>query len=162
MQSIRSASKAYKTTMSWVVRYCVFRLARRRRLDLDSWREIADAWKENRKKNTPLSSETMHRFMLCLYGEDEKILLELKYRSGLTVTMLIRIALNRFLGKLINRGISDWSLYWFGLKQNNTICLQYRIDMENHIYQRFKLTDYYHQPPGPLPIYLKATPPNLN
>ncbi|MDH5716456.1 MAG: hypothetical protein OEZ22_02325 [Spirochaetia bacterium] len=106
---IRTA-KLRKKTYSWIVRYCVFELARKKSL---RWTEkLQQIDKEIKSKK----SENQHRHMLCLYGDDEFLLRNSALILGITVSQLIRIALELFLNRVLNGKTSDKNLFWRGIK----------------------------------------------
>ncbi|MES0489215.1 MAG: hypothetical protein ABUK01_04435 [Leptospirales bacterium] len=124
-------SEAKKTSYSWVVRYCVFRLIKRK----DPFMFITncvlksgkhDKWKKyqslNRRVKLQSSEEHLHRHKLCLYGSDEMFI---RMTAGLmhwTMSRLVRLALEWYLDELV-RGLSENSsqfhrlaFYWLGIK----------------------------------------------
>ncbi len=162
MEKIRQAARYNATTMSWVVRFCIFRLARKKRIALSQWQSWAKDIKESGKQDNNFEEPTLHRFNVCLYGEDEKVLLELKIRTGLTTSMVIRIALSRFLTALLQNRIPWWRLFWYGLKFHKESNCFYStkggfLAMDFHSKKFFSVEDYHGQPPGKLPKYLKNT-----
>jgi hypothetical protein len=67
---LRSAAEKQKCTYSWISRYCVFRLIRKKNIRMHKAMEFHS---NNLRKMVKNNSE-YHRHLLCLYGEDEKLL----------------------------------------------------------------------------------------
>ncbi len=166
VSQIRDCAGYYRSTMSWIVRFCVLKLARKRRLSLTHAQDMALEIKE-KLSELKTKGKSTQRFILCLYGEDERILRTMAIKTGLTVSMIIRIALARYLGQLSRRIIPEWRFFWFGIK----LCQFYRIFqsyknglvvMEFHNLKPFNPDDYWKPPPGPLPKFLTTTLKNAN
>jgi len=104
------AARFRKKTYSWIVRYCVFELARKK--DLRWTKRLKDS--HIRIKNTVKSNQ--HRHMLCLYGADEIFLRNSALMLGITVTQLIRIALDVFLNRVLEGKTSKENLFKNGIK----------------------------------------------
>lgn len=154
-QRVRQNARHRKCTMSWIVRYCVLRLINKpglnRRVHLD---EILD---EIRQNQPPVND--CHRFYLCLYGEDDLLLRLAARRLGITVSMLIRLALYRYLRILEKiEAVPAWRFFWFGIKLNRNIVIKY-LRNERHIVKdfliskKFNYEDYWDIPDGPLPRF---------
>lgn len=104
-----AAAQARGVTYSWVVRYCLFRFIKRSQPELYLGRRGAFGGP---------SGGALHRHRLCLYGSDE---LYIRQTAGLfnwTMTKLVRIALERNLGRLEGSmgRFSRASFYWLGIK----------------------------------------------
>lgn len=157
---IRKAKKLYNRTMSWVVRYCVFSLLRDKKLTKEKVLELAEKLKEKNQKNPRRSSE-LKRFKICLYGEDEILFQELKLRYRVSVSLIIRVALHLYLGKLLKKLVSDWELFWYGIKffreyswvRSGKLGVP-QVDMR--VRRFFQLYEYWKIPPGPYPAYISA------
>ncbi len=155
---IREAAHIYKTTMSWVVRYCVFKLYRKKKISSATLHDMAA---ELREKNqpVPIPASKLHRLRLCLYGDDERILLELKYRFRLTTTMLIRIALVLYLKQLLSASVAPEYFFFYGLKFFANTAIKYSRKrkiphVDFHIKSIFAIEDYWGRPFGFLPEFL--------
>lgn len=91
------AKKKYKITYSWVVRYCALRLAKKKSLRKRKNLDILNKKIQNRRPETKIC----HRHLLCLYGTDEILLRNAAMILGVTLSQLIRIALELYLGQFI-------------------------------------------------------------
>ena len=159
ISNIQSAAKQYGKSMSWVVRYCVFMLYRNGK-DATTLQEMAEALREKNQSN-PVPASELHRLRICLYGDDERILLELKYRYRLTVTMVIRLALQIYLGGLSAGTVSAWEFFWFGLKFFAGTKVIYSKkhqfpQVDFHFKTFLSQKDYWGFPPGAMPTFLCA------
>lgn len=158
MAKVRLASKKTGRSMSWVVRYCVYRLARKKVVDVEAMQRMADTLREKKQLN-PTPSHKLCRLNVCLYGDDERLFCELKYRFRMTTTMVVRIALHRYLNSLIHGKIPDWRLFWYGIKFVASHVTHYStvagfpvMDFHNKTF--LKPQDYWDPPEGPLPKFL--------
>jgi len=90
------AARSKNVSYSWIVRYCVFRLAKRKCLRMfPAMENLSRKIRENQPR-----AEKCHRHMLCLYGADEKLLRLRALQLGITVSMMVRLALEWFLFKI--------------------------------------------------------------
>jgi len=107
-------AREHKCSYSWITRYCVFKLVRREVLNTElvspeNSKSIAMEIHSN--KNTPL-----HRHILCLYGDDEKLLRIAAMQLGLTVSRMIRLALQQYL-PTIEKKTAKWEhIFYHGAK----------------------------------------------
>ncbi len=121
-----------RKSYSWVVRYCVFRLIKRS----EPARYIAGSvvWPGKRRLRQSFcdlmdqrafmhkSADAIHRHRLCLYGNDELLIRMTAGMLNVTMTHLVRLALEWYLGsveKRINNGGSrfhELAFYWLGIK----------------------------------------------
>ena len=85
--------KTLRTSYSWVVRFCVFRLLERKDLNLLLENIDIESIRKRPGKN-------YHRLQLCLYGMDEKRFRLAALETGISISALIRIALQKYLHKL--------------------------------------------------------------
>lgn len=159
MAKIRLASKKTGRSMSWVVRYCVFRLARKKIVDVKSMQTIAEKLRE-KKQGDPTPSQKLCRLNVCLYADDERLFSELKYRFRLTTTMVIRIALTRYLDILIEGKVPEWRFFWYGIKfiachETNYSTTPGFPVVDFHNKKFLRPNDYWDPPQGPLPKYLQ-------
>jgi hypothetical protein len=66
-------------------------------------------------------SQNMHRHMMCLYGEDEKLIRLAAMDLGITLTAFVRLAIELYLPflameKRSHRPITDADLTWEGIR----------------------------------------------
>lgn len=115
---LMSLAKSRTCTYSTITRFCAFRLAEPEQLRNFRLftRVISDI-----KKDTA-STPILHRHMLCLYGEDVKLLRLAAMRLNLTVSAFIRLALWLYLPRLetqnnTTRFISPEILFLLGTKR---------------------------------------------
>lgn len=159
MEKVKLASQKTGKSMSWIVRYCVFRLARKRVINHNAMKNMAEALREKNQPN-PTPSHKLCRLNVCLYADDERLFCELKYRFRLTTTMVIRIALVRYLDSLINGKIPQWRLFWYGIKFVAQHVTNYSTSpgfpvMDFHSKKFLRIEDYWNPPDGILPKYLR-------
>lgn len=83
-------------TYSTITRYCVLRLARKSSL---KWGARLRATAEGVRDGLAVA-KNMHRHMMCLYGEDEKIIRLAAIELGLTLTAFVRLAIELYLATL--------------------------------------------------------------
>ncbi len=121
-----------KTTFSWVVRYCLFRLIKRRKpLKYILNVTIRESLKSNENENFESVWESairqkkckrFHRHRLCLYGEDELFIRVIAGILNCTMTHLVRFSVEKslsFLEKMLLHPISRFHqimFYWLGIK----------------------------------------------
>ncbi|MCS6985183.1 MAG: hypothetical protein NZM25_08700 [Leptospiraceae bacterium] len=156
MAKLRQAATKSNTSMSAVVRFCAFKLARKKVVDLNKMREMAHKLKE--KNSTP--SRELCRINVVLHGDDERLFCELKYRFGLTTSMVLRIALVRYLDSFLSGRIPYWRLFWYGTKLVARHKCYYSTVvgipiMDFHSKELFSPEDYHCKPSGELPMYLR-------
>jgi len=106
-----------RRTYSTITRYCVLRLARKCSLHWTPRLKAANA--TVRKDLVPARST--HRHMLCLYGEDEKLIRVAAMDLGLTVAGFIRLALELYLDALAmekhsNPIVTNEALTWEAIR----------------------------------------------
>ena len=96
---IKNVRKQTRSTYSWVVRACVFRL-------LYKFRQ--PVFRRAMENHSPqiANRTTGHRFQLCLYGDDEKILRLAAFELGSSVSALIRLALDLYLSHFFRKAAS--------------------------------------------------------
>lgn len=136
----------HNSSFTWITRYCVFRLARKKNLYMRNAMKIHSNKIKSLQKNVPL-----HRHLICLYGDDEKLLRMAAIQLGITVSHMIRIALHWFLPKLENKTAKWEHLYYhgtkicrhFSLKRTNT----FKIPFMDHItYEKWSFNDWWNRP----------------
>ncbi len=158
LEQIQIAARKYGKTMSWVVRFCVFELFRTEQ-NIQKMHEMADMLRE-KNQITPMRSSELHRMRVCLYGDDERIFLELKYRYRLTTTMLVRIALVLYLSQLLKALVSPRDFFYCGLKYFKRTKIRYSVKsgypiVDFHFKQFFSREDFWNIPDGPIPEWLE-------
>ncbi len=141
--------------MSWLARYCIFRLVHKKKINREEFQAMVGDIKASQ---TPFRE--LGRFYVCFYGED---ILWVKMQAsalGVTVSMLIRVALLRYLVTLESeRAVPWWRLFWYGIKLNKQVLLE-RLRSHQVIVQEFLNSksflpeDYWAHPEGPLPTFL--------
>lgn len=85
-----------RRTYSTITRYCALRLARKCSLHWTARLREAEA----RVQDTNSAALEMHRHLMCLYGEDEKIIRLAALELGLTISAFVRLSLELFLPTL--------------------------------------------------------------
>jgi len=151
-QKIKIVAKEHKASFSWITRYCVFRLARKKNLSMRKAMEI-----HNKKIKIHQKSVTHHRHLMCLYGSDEKLLRIAAMQLGMTVSQMIRLALHWFLPKL-EKKITKWEhIYYHGTKicqhLSLTRSIQWKFPIKDLIqYQPWAYTAWWNRPTITLPI----------
>ena len=120
-------AKMNRTTYSWVVRYCVFRMIKRR----DPRRNIGDVvFRKNSEKFNVMNlrarehkgGNNLHRHKLCLYEEDEFFIRMSAALMHCTMTHLVRLALEWYLDELERQSTNrpshfhEIAFYWLGIK----------------------------------------------
>ncbi len=106
-----------RRTLSTITRFCVLRLARKCSL---RWSEKLRNSTQGVKQGLHLARD-MHRHLMCLYGDDEKIIRLAAIELSLTLTAFIRLAIELYLPALAmenhgRRFISDSDLTWEGIR----------------------------------------------
>src|SRR5688572_11967692 len=114
---IKYTAWARSRTYSTITRYCVLRLARKCSL---RWTEPLRRATVGVQDGIAVARE-MHRHMMCLYGDDEKIIRLAAIELGLTITALVRLALELYLRTLVmekhsSRFVSNDQLTWEGIR----------------------------------------------
>lgn len=103
---IQQLARKRRTTYSSISRFCLFRLAEPQTLRLfPLLRKIAA---ENKK--TVSCSPQLHRHIICLYGEDVKLLKLAAMQLNLTVSAFIRLALWLYLPRLLSQPNSKYHI----------------------------------------------------
>lgn len=111
-----------RRTYSTITRYCVLKLARKSAL---RWSPKLHAATKSVQRGLNIAQD-MHRHMMCLYGEDEKLIRLAAMDLGLTITAFVRLALERYLPVLAMekrsiRPITDTDLTWEGIRFIETV-----------------------------------------
>lgn len=150
---IKKAARAKKCTYSWIVRYCVYRLIKRR----DPVQYVQKLLEQSGSPtltednlNNRLNDIELHRHRLCLYGNDELYIRMVASMLGFSMTHLIRIAIEKFLGYLFqikNNHLSKFSnaaLYWLGIKHyKKALIPQHQSSGSGIKFIRFHHSDYW-------------------
>ncbi len=151
---IRLISWTKQRSKSWVVRYTLFRLIKRKspsqfigyagnpRFGGGTVNRLA--WQ--RRVNCRLK----HRHRLCLYGEDETLVRLTAASLGCTITHLVRLALETYLHQLFVSLRKPWSRacwgfwYWLGIKHCSDVEFPTRGPTKTHFnFTRFRRTEYF-------------------
>lgn len=136
-------ARSRRKTFSTITRLCVFALAERSALRWRSkLRELNQLDKEELK-----AASCVHRHMLCLYGEDAKLIRLASLELKITVSAFIRLALRFYLRyfameKHSRRYPTDAILFWKAIKRWIAITLyatnEFSLpDTRRYIYQSF-------------------------
>jgi len=115
-----------RTTYSWVVRYCLFRLIKRKNPrknvgNVISWSNSAKFEKLNALAGKYAGADNLHRHKLCLYEEDEFFIRMTAAVMHCTMTHLVRLALEWNLDELERMSTTrsrffTLAFYWLGIK----------------------------------------------
>lgn len=114
---IKRVANLRQCTYSKITRFCAFRLAERSSL---RWRKrLRELHQQDRRE---YREGQLHRHLVCLYGEDAKLLRLAAIEMRLTVSDLIRLALRLYLRRLAmeihsRRHVSDTFLFWNAIKR---------------------------------------------
>jgi hypothetical protein len=114
---IAELARHRRRTYSTITRYCVLRLARKCSL---RWTARMRQAKDQVQAELKASRE-QHRHMLCLYGEDEKLIRIAALDLGITLTAFVRLALALYLSALAvekhsHRHVTETMLTWEGIR----------------------------------------------
>lgn len=117
-QVVALQAKMRKCSYSTITRYCVFRLVEQQNLRLNTL--LNRALDQVRQDNN--HGQEKHRHMVCLYGDDEKLIRIAAMRLGITVSALMRLALWLYLPRIAmekhsRKSVSEDSLFWRGIKR---------------------------------------------
>jgi hypothetical protein len=111
-----------RRTYSTITRYCVLKLARKCSL---RWTPKLSAATQRVKEGMDIAKD-MHRHMMCLYGDDEKLIRLAAMELGLTLTAFVRLALELYLDVLAmekrsQQLVTNTNLTWEGIRFTETI-----------------------------------------
>jgi len=121
-----------KTTYSWIVRYCTFRLCCTADL---KWNDgLLDAFEQIK----PEKAGKTHRLQLCLYGHDVKIIQMIANMLEISISDLIRIALYLYLKLLEEDKVEESDFYWNGIKLVSCV-------IPKRLYSNGRLLGYFHE-----------------
>jgi hypothetical protein len=145
--------KGGRCTFSWITRYCVFRLMRKKNLRMRQAMKIHSERIKTRQK----SAEKHHRHILCLYGDDEKLLRLAAMQLGITVSQFIRLALVWFLPKIENSIVKWEHIFYHGTKIcryfDFTRTNRYKIPFYDKIfYEKWSPLEWWGRPDVTIPI----------
>lgn len=106
-----------RRTYSTISRYAVLRLARKCSL---RWTPQLQHAVADVRQGISIAQD-MHRHMICLYGDDEKLIRLAAMELGLTISAFVRLALERYLPLLAMEKHSHWrvtdkDLTWDGIR----------------------------------------------
>lgn len=138
---IQYVARLRNKSYSWVVRYALFRLIKRKELNKYLSHDMLPPYGRNsftsekfrrhneNAWNRRADSKGKHRHRLCLYGEDELYIRLAAARLRCSITHLVRLALEVYLDRLVShirarlhsrvaRGwfFHDYFWYWLGIK----------------------------------------------
>lgn len=118
MQQIRAAAATRRCTLSWITRYCVFRLAERHGLQTRHFirRTVTEVAANHQ------SAAECHRHLVCFYGEDVKHVRLAALEMQISVSAFIRLALWLYLPRVAmdihsEKGINPYDFFWRGIKR---------------------------------------------
>lgn len=111
-----------RRTYSTITRYCVLKLARKCSL---RWTPPLRAATQRVQAGLAIAQD-MHRHMMCLYGDDEKIIRLAAMELGLTLTAFVRLAIELYLDTLAmvkrsQRPVTDEDLTMEGIRFTETL-----------------------------------------
>ncbi|MDH5717133.1 MAG: hypothetical protein OEZ22_05800 [Spirochaetia bacterium] len=141
-KKVKLAAKIHNKTYSWIVRYCVFKLANKKSLQ---WTNELLNINYKLKMN---EIQTKHRHMLCLYGDDEILLRNSALILGISISKLIRISIILYLEKFFQNKVNKKELFWYGIKLFSKI-KKFRslknnlIAMDFHSHKKFLIEEYW-------------------
>ncbi len=114
---IKLCSWQRRRSYSTITRYCALRLARKCSL---RWTPKLRQTAVGVKQGLAIAKD-MHRHMMCLYGDDAKIIRLAAIELGLTITGFVRLAIELYLPTLVmekhnQRLVSNANLTWEGIR----------------------------------------------
>jgi hypothetical protein len=110
-------------TFSMMTRFCVLRLATKTRIEWTA--RLREAHEEAKLRISIARAEGgVHRHMLCLYGDDEKIIRVAAMDLGITMSAFIRLALELYLHLLAMEKHSKWYVTDAHLVENSIRLVQ--------------------------------------
>lgn len=173
-KEIRSLARQRRVTMSWIVRYCLFCLILdKKKYSRDRLKSLAKKIKNKMKdygscqnKETK-ARKSLHRLYVCFYGGDEEKVKITALELGVSVSMLIRLAIYKYLPRFKTKeGVSGWQLFWDGIKIYRDVkysgkmwCKAYVQDILN--LRLFSLEEYWKIPKNQLPPPRILYPPPM-
>ena len=106
-RTIVHLARARRWTFSMMTRFCVLRLANRCQID---WTARLQAAHRNAKLRISIAKAegAVHRHMLCLYGDDEKLIRVAAMDLGITLSAFVRLALELYLHLLAMEKHGRW------------------------------------------------------
>jgi hypothetical protein len=156
-QKVCAIAELRETTFSSITRFCAFALAERNCL---RWRKTLAKLKEVDKKE--YAEGKHHRHIVCLYGEDARLLQLAALQLGISVSALIRIALRLYLRRLAaeihsRRYVTEACMFWRGIKRWIAIPLTALNDLTLPVLRSFTFHSFppelrWGYPEGSLPI----------
>lgn len=114
---VRKLAMNQGQTFSTVTRLCAFELA-----EMDPKSAPAKLRALKKKDREEYGEGSHHRHMVCLYGEDARLLRLAALQMGISVSAFIRLALRLYLSLLAmefhSKGAQSWELvFWKGIKR---------------------------------------------
>jgi len=106
-----------RRTYSTITRYCVLKLARKTRI----CRSKRMAAATDGVREGVAIAQSLHRHMMCLYGDDDKLIRLAAMDLGMTLSGFIRLAIELYLASLAmenhsSRPITNTQLTWEGIR----------------------------------------------
>jgi len=114
---IKKCAQKRKCTLSTITRFCAFALAERSSL---KWRN--KLWMLHELDKREYRHSVAHRHLMCLYGDDAKMLRLAAVELGISVSALIRLALRLYLRHIAmenqsKRQITSTDIFWKAIKR---------------------------------------------
>lgn len=141
-QLVSGTARCRGTSFSLISRFCAFGLAERNRV---RWLAGLRTLRELDKREYAKGNH--HRHMVCLYGEDARLLRLAAVQLGISVAALVRIALRLYLRHLAvdfhsRRYVTDACLFWKGIKRWIAIPLQAKNDWTLPVHRSFTFQSF--------------------
>jgi hypothetical protein len=119
---IKIAASTRRRTYSTITRYCALRLARKCSL---RWTVKLRQAATGVRQGVGIVPD-IHRHMMCLYGEDEKIIRLAAMELGITITAFVRLAIELYLETLAmekrsRQFVTDAQLTWDGIRITESV-----------------------------------------
>ncbi len=168
-RKIQRIARSQHASYSWVVRFAVFRLIKRKNinsfLSLNT-DEYSFQWRNRSEKYDSMNEKARirrqncnekHRHRLCLYGTDELFIRVTAARLSCTMTHLVRLALEVYLDSVLRhslraprfggrkyRSIREAFWYWCGIKLHEDVEFPNYAPEKQYIkFKKFDKHDYF-------------------
>ncbi|MES0489359.1 MAG: hypothetical protein ABUK01_05160 [Leptospirales bacterium] len=158
-EKVKKIADAKKCSYSWVVRYCVFRLIKRKNPFMYITNHVLKQGKRkkwlkyqtmNERAKQQVGIDHLHRHKLCLYGTDELFIRITANMMYCTMSHLVRLALEWHLGELerLSSGkpgkFHRLAFYWLGIKLFRGVVLPTLLpENVRLLLDRFQETEYW-------------------
>jgi hypothetical protein len=106
-QAIVQLARTRQWTFSMMTRFCVLRLANKTRIEWTARLQEAHGKAKLRISIAKAEGE-IHRHLMCLYGDDEKLIRVAAMDLGITMSAFVRLALELYLHLLAMEKHSKW------------------------------------------------------